>query len=827
MHPDLVEYGPVRFHSDPNALYERHLVFDYAIDPDFATPRERYEAVARSLRDVLALRWLRTKKTQFDVNPKHAYYLSMEFLIGRSLASNVSNLLLDPAMLEACREKNVDWYELLDQEPDAGLGNGGLGRLAACFVESMATMDLPAMGYGLRYEYGIFKQTIQDGWQNEKPDNWLRRPDPWEVIRLDHIVEVKLSCSFQIQGGLLVPVPGKPSTLLGIPFDRPVVGYGGRTINTLRLWSAGAPDSFHFHQFSHGDFVGAVTETLAAESITRVLYPDDSTMQGQELRFLQEYFLCACSMHDIVRRFRANNTDWNLLPDKVAVQLNDTHPTISIAELMRILLDDAGLGWDQAWSITQRTFGYTNHTLLPEALERWPVSWFEDILPRHLEIIYEINRHFLDQVRGRYPGDEARVARMSLIEERPAKKVRMANLAIVGSHSTNGVAAIHTELLKSHVVPDFAQMFPERFSNKTNGVTPRRWLLMANPSLATVITDAIGDGWIRDLSEVAKLKPFAEDPQFRRAFRLAKRSAKLRFVDWLRATTGESADPDSIFDSQIKRIHEYKRQLLNALHIVILYNRLRQDPQLEAPARTFFFAGKAAPAYALAKLIIKFINSLAAVVDRYPAMRGKLKVIFLPDYGVSVAERLIPASDVSEQISTAGYEASGTSNMKFMMNGALTIGTRDGATVEMAEEAGEENMFLFGLTADQVDETRGWYNPYWHYEHEPETRAALDLIASGHFNAGEPGVFDPILDVLLKKGDFYLHLADLRSYMEAHDRLGQFYRNPAAWDRAAILNVASSGKFSSDRTIAQYAGEIWNVAPCEILDTSKVVQVAS
>jgi starch phosphorylase len=816
MHPDLAEYGPVRFHGDPNALYDRHLIFDYAIDPDLATPRERYEAVARSLRDVLALRWLRTKKNQYKHNPKRAYYLSMEFLIGRSLASNVSNLLLDPAMLKACHEKHVDWYELLDQEPDAGLGNGGLGRLAACFVESMATMDLPAMGYGLRYEYGIFRQTIQDGWQREKPDNWLRRPDPWEVVRLDHMVEVKLSCSFQIRGGLLVPVAGKPSTLLGIPFDRPVVGYGGRTINTLRLWAATAPDSFHFHQFSHGDFVGAVTETLAAESISRVLYPDDSTAIGQELRFLQEYFLSACSMHDIVRRFKATNQDWNLLPEKAAVQLNDTHPTVSIAELMRILLDDAGLGWDQAWGITQRTFAYTNHTLLPEALERWPVSWFQDILPRHLEIIYEINRRLLDQVRVKYPGDDGRVARMSLIEEGSTKKVRMANLAITGSHSTNGVAAIHTELLKSHVVSDFAQMFPERFNNKTNGVTPRRWLFVANPSLAAVISEAIGDGWIGDLSHVARLKPLADDPQFQDAFRQAKRQAKIRFVDWLRTATGQVVDPETIFDSQIKRIHEYKRQLLNARHIVILYNRLRENPHLDVPPRTFFFAGKAAPAYHLAKLIIKFINNLAAAVDSDPGTQGRLRVVFLPDYSVSVAERLIPASDVSEQISTAGYEASGTSNMKFMMNGALTIGTRDGATVEMAEEVGEQNMFLFGLTAAQVEETRPWYSPYWHYENDAEVRAALDLIRDGHFNPDEPGVFNPILDVLLAKGDFYLHLADLRSYSDAHQRLGQFYSNPDAWARAAVINVAGSGKFSSDRTIAQYATEIWNVTSCPI-----------
>ncbi len=814
MHPDLIEYGPVRFSGDPNALYDRHLVFDYAIDPDLATPRERYEAVARSLRDVLALRWLRTKKTYDRVDPKRPYYFSMEYLIGRSLANNVTNLLLDPQMREACREKNVDWYELLEQEPDAGLGNGGLGRLAACFIESMATLQMPGMGYGLRYEYGIFKQDIRDGWQVEQPDRWLRRPDPWEVIRLDHVVEVNLNCSFQVRGGLLVPIPNKRSTLLGVPFDRPVVGYSGRTINTLRLWAAGASDSFHFQEFSHGDFVGAMTEKLAAESITRVLYPDDSTTMGQELRFLQEYFLSACSVQDVVRRFRDVHSDWYLLPDKTAIQLNDTHPALSIAELMRILLDEAGLGWDPAWSITERTFGYTNHTLLPEALERWPVSWFENVIPRHLEIIYEINRRFLDHVRGRYPGDEQRVQRMSLIEEGFQRKVRMAYLAITGSHSTNGVARIHSDLLRTHLVRDFAEMYPERFNNKTNGVTPRRWLLVANPALAQIVTDAIGDSWIEDLSQIAKIKPLADDSQFRELFRDAKHQSKIRFAHWLKTNTGEEADPDTIFDCQIKRIHEYKRQLLNVLHIVILYNRLRENPNLNVPPRTFFFAGKAAPAYYLAKVIIKFINSVAETVDRDPLTRGKLKVIFLPDYGVSVAERLIPASDVSEQISTAGYEASGTSNMKFMMNGALTIGTRDGATIEMAEEAGEENFFLFGLTADQVAQTRPWYNPYWHYEHDAEIRNALDLIFSGHFNPGEPRVFDPIRDTLLTRGDFYLHLADLRSYSDAHARLGELYLHPHDWDRKAVLNLACSGKFSSDRTIMQYASEIWNVTPC-------------
>jgi starch phosphorylase len=816
MHPDLAEYGDVQFHGDPNSLYDRHLVFDYAIDPDLASPRERYEAIARSLRDVLALRWLRTRKVHYAADVKRAYYLSMEFLIGRSLASNVSNLLADPVVIGKSSGKTLDWYELLDQEPDAGLGNGGLGRLAACFVESMATMQLPAMGYGLRYEYGIFRQSIRDGWQSEQPDNWLRRPDPWEVVRLDHIVNVKLNCQFQIRGGKLELVPGRPSTLLGIPFDRPVIGYGAATINTLRLWSASAADSFHLSDFSHGDFMGAVTESVAAESITRVLYPDDSNVYGQELRFLQEYFLCACSVRDLVRRFRATNSDWHALPDKAAIQLNDTHPTLAIAELMHLLLDDAGLDWDEAWRITQRTFAYTNHTLLPEALEKWPVAWFEDIIPRHLEIIYEINRRFLDQVRGRWPEDTARAARMSLIEEAPTRKVRMANLAVVGSHSTNGVAVIHSNLLRTHLLADFSELYPERFNNKTNGVTQRRWLLVANPSLAGAITEAIGNTWIVRLDELSKLKPLAEDSQFRDKFRFAKRAAKMRFIDWLTANTGVRADPDTLFDCQIKRIHEYKRQLLNAIHIVVLYNRLRHNPQTVMPRRTFFFAGKAAPAYYLAKVIIKFINNLASAIDADPVASDRLRVVFLPDYSVSIAERLVPATDISEQISTAGYEASGTSNMKFMMNGALTIGTRDGATIEMAEEAGEENFFLFGLTADEVAGSRAWYSPLWHYENDPEIRAALDLIFTGHFSRSEPGIFEPLRETLLSKGDFYMHLADMHTYTEAQTSVARLWADPDEFARKAVLNVAGSGKFSSDRTISQYATEIWGVSPCPV-----------
>jgi starch phosphorylase len=816
--PLLAQYGcgPIQFTGSADALYERHLLFDNVVDTRLAGASERFEAIARSVRDVLSQRWVRTEQTYARENPKRIYYLSIEFLLGRSLANNITNLLLDPIAKQIALDEKLDWLGLLEEEPDAGLGNGGLGRLAACFLDSMATLQLPGMGYGLRYEYGMFKQSIKDGWQQEQPDNWLRRPDPWEVPRPEEKVDIKLNCSFQVREGSLRAIDGRPSTLFGLPFDRPIVGYGGRTINTLRLWSAAAPDYFDLQEFSQGDFVAAIAETLEAESLTRVLYPDDSTSRGQALRFVQEYFLVACSLADIVRRFRVSGADWSAFPGKIAIQLNDTHPTMAVPELMRILLDEAHLGWDQAWEITQKTLGYTNHTLLPEALEKWPVAWFERVLPRNLEIIFEINRRLLDDVRLRFPGDSQRVANVSLIEEGPEKHVRMANLAIVGSHSTNGVAAIHSNLLRTTTVKDLAEVFPERFNNKTNGVTPRRWVRLANPALAGSITEAIGDDWITDLSELHKLKRFAGDAGFRDSILKAKREAKSQFAIWLKSTSGEVVDPETVFDSQIKRIHEYKRQLLNALRIVVLYNRLRDNPGIDMAPRTFFFGGKAAPAYHLAKLIIKFINNLAGTIDGDPAMRGRLKVLFLPEYDVSLAERLIPASDVSNQISTAGYEASGTSNMKFMMNGALTIGTRDGATIEMAQEAGEENFFLFGLTAQQVADSSGWYNPHWHYDHEVETRAALDLIFSNHFSRYEPGVFEPLRDTLLTHGDHYMHLADLKSYLDADHRLLALYPDPQGWARKAILNVAASGKFSSDRTISQYASEIWDVKACPV-----------
>src|SRR5271165_3269933 len=809
--------GPIAFVGSENAFYDRHLVFDRVIDPQVATARERFEAFSHSIRDVLAQRWALTRGTYEKTNAKRVYYLSMEFLIGRSLTNNISNLLLRPLVQSAVKEKGLDWLELLDQEPDAGLGNGGLGRLAVCFLDSMATMHLPAVGYGLRYEYGMFKQSIVDGWQKENPDNWIRWGDPWEVARPVEMVEVKLGCSFKLTAGNFQLIPSRPSTWFGIPFDRPVVGYGGKTINTLRLWAAAAPDSFDIQEFGTGDFVGALAESLGAESLTRVLYPDDSTTPGRGLRFVQEYFLVACSLADIIRRFRRFNKDWEQLPEKAAIQLNDTHPSLAVAELMRILLVDAHLGWDQAWDLTKKTLAYTNHTLLPEALEKWPVELFEMFIPRHLEIIYEINRRLLDEARLRFPGDDGRTARISLVEEGGQRKIRMAHLAIVGSHSTNGVAAIHSKLLRTTTVRDLAEMYPERFSNKTNGVTPRRWLLQANPKLAGAISNAIGEVWITDLGELTALRALADDSGFRDAFLSSKREAKARFADWLKSTSGQEVDTDTIFDCQIKRFHEYKRQLLNALRIVVLYDRLRANHNLEVVPRTFFFAGKAAPAYHLAKLIIKFINNLAATIDGDPAVRGRIKVVFLPEYNVSLAERLIPASDVSNQISTAGFEASGTSNMKFMMNGALTVGTRDGATIEMAEEAGEENFFLFGLTAEQVADSRGWYRPQWHYDNDPETRAALDLIFAGHFSRNEPGVVAALHDTLLTHGDQYMHLADLKSYLEADERLCKLYADPPAWTRKAVLNVAGSGKFSSDRTIAEYAAEIWGAKPCPVM----------
>jgi starch phosphorylase len=796
---------------------DRYLLCEHLVDPDTARPRQRFEAVARFCRDLIAHRWVKTRQARELATPKRIYYLSMEFLIGRALSNNIMNIAADPLVADALRRQGWDLSEMLEQEPDAGLGNGGLGRLAACFIDSLATQEYSAMGYGLRYEYGIFRQSIWEGHQVEEPDNWLRRPDPWEIARPGKLIPVPLHASFELRGASVRIIPNRPSTLLGIAYDRPVVGYGARCVNTLRLWAAAAPEHFDFAEFSQGDFVGAVIENVAAESLTRVLYPDDSTEAGRILRFLQQYFMVSCALQDILSRFQKDGgRSWAQLPDRVAIQLNDTHPALAVAELMRVLMDQGHLGWDEAWDLTVRTLAYTNHTLLPEALEKWPIDLFEMLVPRHLEIVYEINRRFLDNVRTRFPGDEDRSRRMSLIEEAPSRVVRMAHLAVVGTHSTNGVAEIHSGLLRTRVLRDFAEMYPERFNNKTNGVTPRRWLLTANPGLAALITEAIGNAWITDLTELSRLRPLAADATFQARFMQAKREAKLRFIDWLKGATGHEVDPDTIFDSQIKRIHEYKRQLLNVLHIVTLYNRLRSNPEMEFAPRTFFFAGKAAPAYHLAKRIIKLIHMVSEAVANEPLVRNRIRVLFLPDYNVSLAERLIPASDVSEQISTAGFEASGTGNMKFMMNGALTVGTRDGATIEMAREAGEDNFFLFGLSADEVVQSRPWYDPWWHYQHDLETRDALDTLFSDHFSPGEPHILDPIRDALLTHGDYFMHLADLPSYSDAQARAGALYARPSAWAEKAIMNVAGAGRFSSDRTITEYAAEIWKASPSPV-----------
>jgi starch phosphorylase len=787
--------APAAARIDP-AEVERRLVAEHLAAPSDATPRLRYVALADAVRERLAPRWVACEQDYAARDAKRVYYVSMEFLIGRTLSNALLNLGMDPDVPEASEER------------DAGLGNGGLGRLAACFLDSMATLGLAATGQGLRYEHGIFRQEIRDGRQVERPDSWLRLGDPWEVFRPEEHVKVPFACSFEMRDGQLRVVPGRPSVLYGLPYDRPVVGWGGKTVNTLRLWSAAAPDAFDFQRFGGGDFVGAFAESLAAESLTRVLYPDDSTQEGQGLRLLQEYFLVACSIADLVRRFRKTHDDWSDLPAKAAVQMNDTHPALAVPELLRVLLDDAKLGWDEAWEITKGVLAYTNHTLLPEALEKWPVRWFETLLPRHYELVREINRRLLDEVGSRFPGDADRARRMSCIEEGEERRVRMAYVALAGSHSVNGVAAIHSGLLKSRTLKDFAELWPERFNNKTNGVTPRRWIRLANPALSSVVTEAIGDGWIADLDQLKRLKPLAADRPFRDAVRKAKRASKERFAAWAKSALGVPVDPSSLFDFQVKRIHEYKRQFLNALHVTALYRRLREGAAGDAPPRTVFFAGKAAPAYVLAKEIIAFVNALAARINVDPAAKGRLQVHFLPDYSVTLAERLIPAADLSEQISTAGFEASGTSNMKFMMNGALTIGTRDGATIEMAEAAGEENFFLFGLNADEVAGGKAWYRPQWHLEREPETRSTIDLAFGGEF-----GEFPMLRAALLEKGDPYRHLADFASYVKAQEAAGAEYGKPEEWTRKAVLNVAASGRFSSDRTIAEYAREIWGAAP--------------
>ena len=830
MAPKPVKKSPAAAASDPALVsmtarglredFNRHLRYTMAKDRADATDRDHYEALARSVRDRLIERWIQTQKTYHKKNPKRIYYLSVEFLMGRLLGNNVINLQVEAQCEEALSALGLDWQALRDYETDAGLGNGGLGRLAACFLDSMATLSLPGMGYGLFYDYGIFKQIIVDGAQVEEPDRWLKDGYPWAITRREYAYEVPFGGEVEMEprdDGSTAFRWTAATAVTGVAHDVPVVGYGGGTVNTLRLWSAHAADEFDLEDFNRGSYVAAVENKVLAENLTKVLYPNDAITEGKELRLRQQYFFVSCSLQDILRRFvHDNGRAWHKLADQVFVQLNDTHPALAIPELMRLLMDREKLPWDEAWELTRACMGYTNHTVLPEALEHWGVPLFERLLPRHLQIIYEINVRFLDEVKRRFPDDPGRPARMSLIGEGPEKQVRMAHLALAGSCSVNGVAELHSRILRERLFRDFAELWPERFSNKTNGITQRRWLLKANPGLAGLITGAIGPGWITDLNELRKLEAFVDDEAFLLRFRAVKQANKKALAAHILATVGVAVSPDSLFDVQVKRLHEYKRQLLLALYVVVLYNRLLANPKMDVQPRTFILAAKAAPGYTMAKRIIRFIHAVAEAVNGHPTVARKLKLVFLPDYRVSLAEKIIPAANVSEQISLAGTEASGTGNMKLMLNGALTLGTLDGATIEICEEAGPENLFLFGLTAEEAEQRRAAYNPRETADRDPEIHAALERIRQNAFSWERPGEFDPILGALLDHGDRYMLLADLRSYIEAQERVDALYRRPQEWDRKALLNVARAGKFSSDRTIRQYAEEIWRVAPCEV-----------
>ncbi len=795
-------------------------------DGNWATPHDYYMALAYTVRDRLIHRWIKTvEQTYFDPDVKVVCYLSAEYLLGRQLGNNLINLALYEPARQVVTEAGFDLYDLLEQEDEPGLGNGGLGRLAACYLDSLSSLEIPAVGYGIRYEYGIFKQAIQNGWQVENPDHWLRFGNPWEIPRLDYMVEVKFGGRTKVyedeQGHYRIKwVP--ETTVLGMPYDTLVPGYNTNTINTLRLWSAQASEGFKLQIFNSGDFTRAVADKTFSETITKVLYPNDQNYQGRELRLEQQYFFVACSLQDIINTYLRTHTNFDRFPDRVAIQINDTHPSIAIAELMRLLVDDYYQDWDYAWEITQRTFAFTNHTVLSEALERWPINLFSHLLPRHLEIIFELNQRFLDQVRLQFPQDTALVEQLSLIEEGPEKKVRMANLACLGSHSINGVANLHTSLIQQHLFPDFYKLYPARFNNKTNGITPRRWLLLANPKLALLITNTIGKGWIKDLDELRQLESYIENREFCQRWQQIRQENKNDLAEYILKINGINVNPNSLFDVQVKRIHEYKRQLLNLLHVITLYNFIKQNPQADVLPRTVIFAGKAAPGYAMAKLIIKLINSVAEVINSTPGMADRLKVVFLANYNVSLAERIIPAADLSEHISTAGKEASGTSNMKFALNGALSIGTLDGANIEIRDRVGAENFFLFGLTADQVLQTKAQgYNPRDYYNQQPMLQEAIDQIASGYFSAGDTELFQPLVESLLQQ-DEYLLLADYASYIECQKQVSHAYRDSEQWVRRSILNAARIGYFSSDRAVREYAQEIWQVKPVSIeLDESQ------
>jgi starch phosphorylase len=787
--------------------------------PAVATKNDLYVALALTVRDQLLRRWVSTSETYYREKSRTVCYLSAEFLLGPHLGNNLLNLGIEEQARQAMAELGYGLDELLDQEEEPGLGNGGLGRLAACFMDSLATLELPALGYGIRYEFGIFDQVIRDGWQVEITDKWLALGNPWEIVRPEIAFDVGFGGRTEATSG-----PGgrhavrwlPHRVVRGIAYDTPILGYRNNTANLLRLWKAEATESFDFAAFNQGDYWRAVDQKMESENITKVLYPNDELVQGKELRLEQQYFFVSCSLQDMIRIYLQTRSDLAAFHEKCAVQMNDTHPALAVAELMRLLVDVHGLAWETAWEVTRRTCNYTNHTLLPEALEKWPVALFGALLPRHLEIVYEINRRFLEEVRGRYPGDEGRVQRLSLIDESGVRSVRMAHLAAVGSQRINGVAALHTDLLKRDLLRDFFELWPEKFVNVTNGVTPRRFLALANPRLSRLIDAAIGDRWLRDAEELRRLEPLAEDAAFRAAWRKAKRANKAELAEILRDRAGVDTSPDSMFDVQVKRIHEYKRQHLNVLHVIALWQRLRRHPDSEVPRRTVVFGGKAAPGYRTAKLVIKLIHSVADVVNSDPLVRGRLRVAFLPDYNVKNCMPVFPAAELSEQISTAGKEASGTGNMKFAMNGALTIGTLDGANVEIREAVGAENFFLFGLTVERARKLRAeGYRPRELYERDGVLRDVVDTLASGVFSPGDRGLFRPIVDSLLND-DPWLLLADFGPFLACQREVEAAYRDVERWTRMSILNVARSGRFSSDRAIRDYAREVWRVRPLPI-----------
>ncbi len=804
-----------------------HLLYIQGKFPALATRKDYYLALAYTVRDRMLQRWISTADAYTRHGSRTVAYLSAEFLMGPHLGNNLVNLGIYGETQQAIAELGLDLDQLLNEEEEPGLGNGGLGRLAACFLDSLATLEIPSLGYGIRYEFGIFEQEIVDGWQVERTDKWLRFGNPWEIMRPEWSKEVKFGGHVEryadAAGRMQVRwVPAK--TVIGIPYDTPILGYATNTANTLRLWRAEAPESFDLQSFNRGDYYGAVNKKVVSENITKVLYPSDESFQGKELRLEQQYFFVSCSLQDMLRIMRGQKLPIERFHEKFSLQMNDTHPAIAVAELMRLLVDENEMDWDQAWDITRKSLAYTNHTLLPEALERWPLGMFGRLLPRHLQLIYEINARLLDEARLRFFGDEARVARLSLIDEGGERYVRMANLACAGSHAINGVAELHSELLKQQVLHDFHALWPEKFSNKTNGVTPRRWMVLSNPRLTMLLEEVIGDGWIKDLMQLKKLEPFAEDAAFRERWRAVKLANKRHFARLVLGRTGITVDPASMFDVQVKRIHEYKRQHLSILHVIGLYQRLKRTPGLDIAPRTFIFGGKAAPGYHMAKLIIKLINAVGDVVNRDTELRDRIKVVFLPNFNVSSGQQIYPAADLSEQVSMAGKEASGTGNMKFSMNGALTIGTLDGANIEIRDEVGADNFFTFGLTVPEVAElhARG-YRPADFVESNAELGEVIDLVRDGFFSRGDTHLFRPLIDALVHH-DPYLVLADYAAYAACQERAGQAFGNVEAWSRMSILNTARSGKFSSDRSIREYCNDIWNVKmePIRLLTPAEV-----